>query len=58
MKDTISFKFQLTFLLEFLQLDENKIDIKSGHFSVKILPFNNYNSLVCKYLIFCSKSIK
>lgn len=36
MIDTISFKFQLTFLLEFLHLDKNKIDIKSGHFSVKM----------------------
>jgi len=35
MKDTISFKFQSTFPLELLKLDENKIDKESGHFSVK-----------------------
>jgi len=35
MKDTISFKSQLTFPLELLKLDKNKIDKKSGHFSRK-----------------------
>lgn len=44
MKDTISFKFQSIFPLELLKRNKNKIDKKSGHFSIKKQLFNDYRS--------------
>lgn len=48
MKDTISFKFQLTFLLELLQLDEHKIDKKNQVISV----LKSYYLMIKNSLIF------